>query len=267
MIAKTLLATIVAGLLAGILMTVAQQVRVVPLILHAEQFEDSGVEETSAVERDAHRVGTRDIATADGLLRDFGRLGAFIVQLRPAHAHGDAHPEEGGILFGMSRFSGTLSANLVTGVGFALVLMAVSVITATPLTYANGLVWGASGWLAVHLLPALGLPPELPGFPAAEIGSRQLWWILTVIVSGAGLFLLATRSELWAKAVGIVLLVLPHIFGAPQPDTLEAPVPAVLAAEYAVAALATTLFFWVVLGLLVGAALDRYGFMQEREAV
>ncbi len=39
MIVRTLLAAIVAGLIAGVFMTGAQELRVTPLILHAEQFE------------------------------------------------------------------------------------------------------------------------------------------------------------------------------------------------------------------------------------
>ena len=39
MIVRTLLAAIVAGLIAGVFMTGAQELRVTPLILHAEEFE------------------------------------------------------------------------------------------------------------------------------------------------------------------------------------------------------------------------------------
>jgi cobalt transporter subunit CbtA len=101
-------------------------------------------------------------------------------------------------------------------------------------------------------LPSIGLPPELPGFPAADLFERQMWWLGTVIASAAGLYLVVLRPEVWAKVAGLVLMLAPHVVGAPQPADITTNVPAILAAEFAVATLATGLFFWVVLGLLLG---------------
>ena len=56
---------------------------------------------------------------------------------------------------------------------------------------------------------------------------------------------------------GIVLIAAPQVYGAPQPADLSSAVPAVLGAEFAVAALATTLFFWIVLGLSLGFANEK----------
>jgi len=41
-------------------------------------------------------------------------------------------------MFGMSRFSGTLLANLVTGAGFGLLLAGFSLVSGHPITVANG---------------------------------------------------------------------------------------------------------------------------------
>ena len=245
MIIRFLLAAIVAGLLAGVLMTGAQELKVTPLILHAEQFENGGGSEHGAV------------------LPDAG-LSQLVERLNPvssAFAHGDAHPsdESGGILFGLDRFGGTLLANLVTGAGFGLILLAASLLTGTQITLRNGVLWGAAGWLAFQFFPAIGLPPELPGFPAADLIERQGWWMATVVLSVAGLYFLVLRETAWAKALGVLLIAAPHICGAPQPVDITSDVPALLGAEFAVAALATTAFFWVVLGLLLGGAMDRYG--------
>lgn len=160
-------------------------------------------------------------------------------------------------MFGMSRFSGTLIANLVTGAGFGLLLAGVSLVTGNPITLANGALWGAAGWLAVHMLPAIGLPPELPGFPAADLAERQVWWVATVALSAAGLYLLFLKPGVVAKVLGIVLIAAPQVYGAPQPTDISSNVPAVLGAEFAVAALATTLFFWIVLGLSLGFANEK----------
>jgi len=253
MIVKTLLAAIVAGLIAGVFMTAAQELRVTPLILHAEEYEGEApaTGEPAAADHERHSS-----LKANSLL---GALLASISPFTPAYAHEHGgEDEEGGIMFGMSRFSGTLLANMVTGAGFSLLLAGISLMIGYPITLANGALWGAFGWLAVHMLPALGLPPELPGFPAAELGERQTWWVATVLISAAGLYLLALRGEVISKLAGLVLIAAPHAYGAPQPLDISSNVPAVLSAEFAVAALATTLAFWIVLGVVSGFINDRF---------
>lgn len=248
MIVRTLLVAIAAGLVAGLLMTGAQHVKVVPLILHAEQYEDVGV---------AQQQSRLPLSSA------YKAVAALFSPIVSAHAHSDKHDagadDAGGILFGLNRFGGTLAANLVAGAGFGLLLVAAGLLTGQAITFANGIYWGAAGWLAVQFLPAIGLPPELPGFPYADLQARQIWWSAAVILSAAGIYLLALRAEPWAKLAGLAALAAPHIVGAPQPVDIESAVPALLAAEYSVAALATTLFFWLVLGLSVGFLSDRYG--------
>ncbi len=257
MIVKTLLAAVVAGLIAGVFMTAAQEARVVPLILHAEEYEGKEPAatvpgtETPAKEGETHNHSSLN---APSFPTD---ILAALSPVTPAYAHEGEH-EEGGIMFGMSRFSGTLLANLVAGAGFGLLLAGVSVLIGHPVTLSNGALWGAFGWLAVHLLPAIGLPPELPGFPAADLGDRQTWWVATILLSSAGLYLVALRPEIAAKIIGLVLIAAPHLYGAPQPTDIASSVPAVLGAEFAVAALATTLAFWLVLGVVSGFINDRF---------
>lgn len=261
MILRMLLAAVVAGLIAGVFMTGAQELRVTPLILHAEQFEG---EAPAATEQPAQPGTTQPAAEGHdqhSSLKAASPLGAVLEALSPitpAYAHeGEAH-EEGGIMFGLSRFSGTLMANLVTGSGFGLLLAGVSLVIGYPITLRNGALWGACGWLAVHMLPAIGLPPELPGFPAAELGDRQAWWLVTVALSAVGLYLVVLREEIVSKIVGLVLIAAPHVYGAPQPLDISSNVPAVLGAEFAVAALATTLAFWIVLGVVSGFINERF---------
>ena len=252
MIVKTLLAALVAGLIAGVFMTAAQELRVVPLILHAEEYE---VKEPAA-EPPAGTEGQQHSSLNHSPV--IGEILSALSPVTPAYAHEGEHEEEGGIMFGMSRFSGTLIANLVAGAGFGLLLAGASLVFNYPITLRNGALWGACGWLAVHLLPAIGLPPELPGFPAADLHDRQIWWIATIVFSVAGLYLIVLRGEILAKIIGLVLIAAPHAYGAPQPSDISSPVPAVLGAEFAVAALATTLAFWIVLGVISGYLNDRF---------
>lgn len=243
MIIRFLLVAIAAGLFSGVLMTGAQELKVTPLILHAEQYENGPAAD--------HHGSIR-------ALPGFTMLAEAFSPVTKAYAHGDAE-EDGGILFGLSRYGGTLMANLVTGAGFGLLLVAASAITGVSISLGNGVLWGAAGWLAFQFFPAIGLPPELPGFPAADLFERQNWWMATVVLSAIGLYFLVLRGEIWAKVLGVVVIAAPHLYGAPQPTDLSSDVPALLGAEFAVAALATTAFFWVALGLLLGGAMDRYG--------
>ena len=245
MIVRYLLAALVAGLIAGAVQTAVQHAKVIPLILEAEKYEGGG-------ETHEHTSGLHlSIATAA-----HAQEAAPETTTPPAAA---AEEEEGGMLFGVSRTVGTLLANLVTGAGFALVLMAASLFTGRAITLANGALWGAAAWLAFHMLPSVGLPPELPGFPAAELFDRQVWWTGTVIATAVALYLIVLRKEPVAKAAGIVLMVVPHLIGAPQPADITSNVPAILAAEFAVATLSAGLLFWIVLGLVMGAINDRWG--------
>jgi cobalt transporter subunit CbtA len=256
MIVKTLLAAIVAGLISGVFMTAAQEVRVTPLILHAEEFEGDAPAAPSQPGSEQPADAGHQHSSLHGA-STLGALLAAVSPVTPAYAHEGEH-EEGGIMFGMSRFSGTLLANLVTGAGFSLLLAGVSLVIGYPITLQNGALWGAFGWLAVHLLPAVGLPPELPGFPAADLGDRQTWWGATVLLSALGLYLVTLRREMVAKIAGLALIAAPHAYGAPQPLDISSNVPAVLGAEFAVAALATTLAFWLALGIVSGFINDRF---------
>lgn len=242
MIVKYLLAALVAGLFAGALQTVVQQAKVVPLILEAEKYEGGAMPETHE-----HTSGL-NISIASK---------AYAEEV-PAAAVAAVGEDEGGMLFGVGRTTGTLMGDLVTGAGFALIMMAVSLLVGQPVTLANGALWGITAWLSSHLLPAIGLPPELPGFPAAELFDRQMWWTGTVIASAVGFYLIILRKEPWLKAVGIVLLIVPHVIGAPHAADESTNVPAILAAEFAVAALSAGLFFWAMIGIFLGAINDRW---------
>lgn len=245
MITRYLLAALGAGLLAGLLLTPIQYARIVPLILHAEAYEDGGAAHDHAATPGF--VGTAQAATFE----------SAPVLLAHSAASGEAHEEGAQPALVESRLLGTVLANLVTGTGFALILAAVSLVAGRPITAANGLLWGALGFGVVSLAPSLGLAPELPAMPAGELADRQLWWIATVALSalGAGLMILGRKPAF--KALGVLALALPHLHGAPQPLDLASPVPPTLAAEFAVASLATSAAFWLILGLALGWAFDR----------
>lgn len=118
---------------------------------------------------------------------------------------------------------------------------------------ATGLLWGAAGFAAFAAAPALGLPPELPGSAAAELMPRQAWWLGTAVATLLGLAALGYGNGAAWRIGGLVLLVAPHLVGAPAPEAgAEATVPAELAARFAAASLVVAALFWAVLGAASG---------------
>ena len=93
--------------------------------------------------------------------------------------------------------------------------------------------------------------------PAAELMPRQLWWIGTVAATAAGLALIFLRKSPALAALGVALLVLPHLIGAPQPASFESPVPEGLHHRFVVAVTLTNLVFWALLGTLAGVLRPR----------
>lgn len=218
-----------AGAIAGLGMTVAQQLTTVPLILKAETYE---------------------------------------AQVATAHDHGDAAAPQGGAhqhdhdgwspTDGVERTLFSALANIVTGIGFALLLVAVSELFGGIRDWRQGLFWGLAGFAVFTLAPGLGLPPELPAMPAAELGARQLWWVGTAVATAIALGLLVYGRSAVAALAAIVLLVMPNLIGAPQPVSYESPIPEGLHHSFVVAVVLTTLLFWVLLGGLAGLFRGRF---------
>ena len=121
----------------------------------------------------------------------------------------------------------------------------------------HGAVWGLAGFAVFTLAPGLGLPPELPAMPAAEFAGRQAWWLATVVATAAGLALIALKGGFAWSLAGLALIALPHLVGAPEPPAHESPVPADLHRRFVIAAMVTSLIFWVVLGAAAGAVRRR----------
>jgi cobalt transporter subunit CbtA len=220
-----LLAAIV-GVIAGIGMTVAQELTTVPLILKAEVFEQA--EEAKA--QPAHTHESDEAAAAH------------------EHEHGGGWAPQDGF----ERTAFTLAANVLTGIGFALLLIAVSELAGGILNWRQGVFWGLAAFAVFTLAPGLGLPPELPAIPAAELGARQAWWVATALSTAGGIALLVYGRSVLAVIAGVALLVAPHVFGAPQALSHDSPIPETLHHSFVVAVVMTTLVFFMLLGGLTG---------------
>jgi cobalt transporter subunit CbtA len=226
MLRRILMAALIAGALAGLAATGLQTIRVWPLILAAETFEE-------AAPTQAHHHGAATSPAAH-------------VALAEAWAPSG----------GAERMLYTLLFNLLAGFGFALLVnagLALSQAAGRRLDSITGLLWGCAGFAGFALAPSLGLPPELPGMPAAELFDRQGWWLATVLATLAGIGLIALPRNPGLALLGLALIAAPHVVGAPHPAADESSrVPAALAASFVSASLATAAVFWLTLGALSG---------------
>ncbi|MEC7965125.1 MAG: CbtA family protein, partial [Pseudomonadota bacterium] len=109
-----------------------------------------------------------------------------------------------------------------------------------------------AGYIAFHFAPAVSLPPELPGVAAADVVDRQIWWFGTVISAAIAMALIGFGSGWAAWGGAAVLLLAPHLIGAPQPEHFAGPVPPELGGEFAGRALGVGLASWAILGCFAG---------------
>jgi len=233
---NVVLVAALAGLLASLAMTAMQAYSTVPLILQAETFENAGGELHD------HAAAAGDPAASPA----------------PAAAEHEHSDEAWAPADGFERFAFNFLANLLSGFGFALILVAVSEFAGGISSWRSGMLWGFAGFAVFTLAPGLGLPPELPAMPAADLGARQAWWVATVVATAIGLALIAFRGTVALSIVGVALIVAPHIVGAPQPESHTSPIPEGLHHQFVVASTVTNLVFWVLLGGIVGVVRSRF---------
>jgi len=238
MLRQILASAVIAGALAGILVSGLQEIRVVPLILEAETYESANNAPPTAPETatTAHHHDTP----------------------APGHHHeeetaatGTWAPGEGA-----ERTLYTILTNILTATAFALLLI-VCYAFVGDVDWRRGMLWGLAGFAVFHLAPSLGLPPELPGSMAAPLYDRQAWWFATVAATAGGLALLVFHREDAFKVLGAALLALPHLIGAPHPELHDGLAPPELTSQYVVAALVTAGVFWVFLGAISGFLFHR----------
>lgn len=234
MLGKIILSTLVAGLLAGLIMAGMQYVRLTPLILAAEVYETP---ETEAI-AEANKPCVETMADMK-MCNDEGR---------PSWK-----PEDG-----WQRMIATTAASLLTGSGFAILMLGLSLLVNIPITIQSGMIWGLCGFIAISLAPSIGLPPELPGMPAADLHTRQIWWVLTIVFTSAAIYLWIKAKDHWWHMAAVMVAIAPQLFAPPNANKTESNLPASLAAEFVSSSLAANLVMWLAIGFFVSLAIDRY---------
>ena len=218
MFARLLTSALIAGAGAGLAAALLQLVFVQPLLLQAELYET-------------------------GVLTHFGAADSLAGPLR----FGGLDPLRDGL---------SVVFSMLVYAGYGLILMALMALAETrgaAIGARAGILWGVAGFVAVQLAPAVSLAPELPGSAAGEIEARQVWWFGCVIAAGVALWLIAFGRSWPAWGAAAVLLLAPHLWGAPMPETFSGPVPPELAALFAARVLGVGLAAWAILGVLAGA--------------
>ena len=220
-----------AGLIVGVVISIAQFFGTVPLIQQSEVYERKAA------------PGPAGRAAHDSAAHEHDN----------AHGHDSAwEPEEG-----FQRNAFTVAANILTAIGFAL-LLGWSLCDPRPTgDVAGRLAWGLSGFVVFTAAPGLGLPPELPGMPVAELTARQTWWIATAAATAGGICLLVFRPAAWTAVLGLALIALPHLIGAPLAPESHSEVPAALSHRFVVIVTLTSLLFWALLGVATSIAFER----------
>lgn len=239
MFRRIVLTSCLVALLGGLTITGLQLLVTVPIILEAETYEGGEhAHEGVPVADPAAGAIANETATDTG--GAFSRLYQSVHSFQ--HAESDWAPEDG-----WQRTGSTLVANILVAMAFSLLLVA-GFSLRPGLRWSEGLLWGIGGYATFFVLPALGLPPEIPGSFAADLVPRQGWWLMTVVFSGVGLVLIVFPRQ-WAwKIAGAALVLAPHLLGAPQPEVHGGTAPAALANAFVWGTAFVNGAFWLLLG-------------------
>lgn len=217
MFTRLLTSALFAGAAAGLIAALLQLWFVQPVLLHAELYESGQL---------VH-FGTESTVPA---LQDLGGI--------------DAVRDGLSVIFTMLVYT-----------GYALImlpLMALAQDRGARIDVRTGLIWGLAGFIVVHFAPGFTLAPEVPGVAAADVYDRQIWWFATVLAAGIALWLIAFGTGWAAWGAAVILLLAPHLIGAPEPETFTGPVPTEIGALFAARAYGVGMAAWVMLGAFAG---------------
>ena len=202
-------AALLAGIFSGLVLFAIQRFTVIPLIETAEKFESEG----------------------------HGQ------HLKDAHEPAEWQPEEG-----WQRISLTAAATVLSSIGLAAIFLGFAMLARITLSARTGMILGLAAFACFSLAPALGLPPQPPGVPSADVAARQMWWAATAIATAIGMWMLLSGPRTWILRIsGVICIFVPHVIGAPKifGDT---PVPESVLRQFAFASLASMSVFWLLLG-------------------
>ena len=215
MFGRIVVSALFAGCLTGIIAGFLQWWFVQPVLLHAELYESGALTHISGIASNAH----------------------------PEINHFQPIRDVLSFLFNMLIYTGYALLLIVT-------MTTRQIQTQKDIPLNHGILWGIAGFFALHMAPAISLPPEVPGVASADIQLRQIWWAATVIITAASLWIIAFNLNLSRFLIGGIMLLLPHFIGAPETDIFTGLAPTEIGALFASRTIGISLISWAVLGIL-----------------
>jgi len=238
MFRRIFLTALLAGFLSGSCISIIHEFTTTPIIFHAETFERKGISKEQIVGID--KSMPLSLSHNHKKMRE---IKSMVTQPVP---------------YDWERAFLSAISNIITGVGFSLILVACFSLCQAKIGGRQGVVWGMAGFGVVSLAPSLGLPPEIPGVFTANLGPRQMWWFICVGATASGLWMLIFRSGIFWIPFGFILIALPHLIGAPHPIQIGGLVPPEIASKFVSASLVTSAIFWLALGWISGFFWKRF---------
>ena len=263
MFRNILLSAGIAGLLAALLLTMLQMVLITPLIVQAETFEGGPAAVIEQEASAAHSHAAQQTAAHDHGEHEQPGNDHHHAAAEPAAAHDHHHAGEWAPEDGLERTLFTLASNVVMGFAYSLLLVAVYVAWHRPASAVQGLLFGLAGFAVFFIAPGIGLPPELPGTEAADLGARQQWWIAAALSAAVGLALICMQKNNLLRGLGVAILVAPHVIGAPHPAQEGSLAPAELQQQFRIATTLGNAAFWLALGAFSAVALRKFSAAQS----
>ena len=243
MITRVLATALAAGCIVGLLISVFHAYKVTPLIYAAETYETGGQAPHSHA---GQSHGAQSHAGSDGAAHEAGAEEAWA-------------PEDGA-----ERVFYTVMANVLTAVGYALLLVGAYTFAGRAVGYRRGMVWGLCGFIAFALAPASLLPPEVPGAAAADLLLRQVLWVAVAVSTALGIALFAFARRRQLQLMGLLIATLPLLLDTPHGEGVGN-VPPELAAQFVSASLVSAALFWIALGAVSGHLFQRWLTGEESE--
>jgi len=245
-----MITALVSAVISGLVLGTLQSFSTVPIIYGAEAYEVAELAPQShALDEHSH-----------------------------SHSHNAEAPEWSPIE-GVERVSYTFIADILIAFGHSLLLISFMALLflkfgKPKMSLKSGLLVGFGGYLAFFVATSLGLPPEVPGTISANLHDRQIWWLLTIVASIAGLTTLYLASGA-LKILGLALIVAPHLIGAPIPEVhgfLNQDPTAIGALEkleqqFLMATAWVNLVYWLVLGAVSGGLGNRLLKVNKAESI
>ena len=263
MLNRLLVSGLVSGLIAGVISTLLHLLLVEPLIVSSEQFEgqNSAVAAANTTMLHDHANGVSHAHSVEAVphVHEIAANSNKASSAVHPHQDGSTHSHEAWEpADGVQRRGLTLVANILIGMAYGILLATALTLYGHGITLQQGAVWGIAGFLCFSFLPALGLPPEVPGAAAAELFPRQVWWLSTAFLSALGLAVLAFGNSVTWKSVGLIFMIAPHVFGAPRaPEGAVGTAPPELAAHFVVNTLFSGAVMWLALGIALASMMQR----------